>query len=905
MLHAIVTGPRHAARSSKAEPVRLTLFSLRAYTRRVNFVWPGRAAFEALLCSLFSEDGLRRWIRNGPEGDEVCLLIPNPAKNMRDLVHQTTEVLIRRGLIETRLFEGLSREFPQRRTDIQRELRALLDSRPAGVKCPLPTQDDVAMAAASIDLDRAFECREDLLASGHSTAKVDADILRLRRILREGPLLKSGVSLDRRYKLLNVIGTGGYALVWRAYDRELRTLVAVKVLHGQWLADHSIRERFTRGARSMARMQHANVVRVLRGVFEDDGYLAYVMELIPGGDLRQRALAMSLPEPDVLNIFAQLCDGLHHAHTLGFVHRDIKPSNILLDDKGSPRLTDFDMAKANDTTGGTRTGAGMGTFFYTAPEALNNAAHADARADIYSLGMTLLFCLSRREPDLDVLLQPEASIAALSYSPQLKDVCKRAITRARDARPESALQLQEAIRDIQHAAHIPLATRIDPTAPAPQPPTNTGTSPLPEATHAAPPPVAPKGARPAQPPLTTGSPVQPILKRDNRIRICPYRPGSSTSRQALREGLIGKIYNTFARFQHRACTLHGQRRIGKTTLLHQLHKELPLRGNFKTVYFDLQDTIGQPLAEVYQRLATAILLALDLPTSLLNPTMTEHIFHHELISRMHHALGDNRLILLLDELDAIKRYAENTNDPFSSSTPDDTSFESNAHSLFSCFNRLLTDHPWMNFVFVSDRPAEDLALTGSDIIRRLFRNQICIAVSTLTSEETYQIIDLSEHDGSLSWSEAAKWRVWTLTNGHPLLAQALCCEVWEAQVLKSSNPPASVSAAQVDAAVDPVLEQWSHPLEWLWDGFSPACKVIASSLAQHPSAAIPPYVIEQTIINSDSQHMVKLMDAVHILKQWDLLVETDNCVSFRVELIRRWIYRYKPFQEIRKLLKLL
>src|SRR5688572_18522862 len=200
--------------------------------------WQGRAQFEALLCGLFDEVEIRRWLRLRDDGDEVAALVPGPPIALRELVHAATEVLLRRGLIDVHLFERLAEEFPGRSADIKNVLRMWIQARPAGVPCPLPDAPDSAVQALADRLEQAYRRREELIVADRDTGELDREIREIRRTLRQGPQIGPGDSLDHgRYRLIAHIGAGGYASVWRAYDRESRTTVAVRVLHGHRSGD--------------------------------------------------------------------------------------------------------------------------------------------------------------------------------------------------------------------------------------------------------------------------------------------------------------------------------------------------------------------------------------------------------------------------------------------------------------------------------------------------------------------------------------------------------------------------------------------------------------------------------------------------------------------------------------------
>lgn len=293
---------------------------------------------------------------------------------------------------------------------------------------PVPHYPDEETRLLSTQLEQARERRKLLLAAGATTEQVDREILTLRRHLREGGRLRAGDSLGNgRFLLIESIGQGGFANIWKAHDRELRRTVAIKVLHTNLAGDVERRERFFRGARRMAELQHPAVVRVIEQHGEDGGYHYFVMEYVSGGNLRQAVLDKRVKPDQIIRIVLRMGEALAAAHARGIIHRDIKPANILLEDPETPLLTDFDLVAAADTTGGTRTGA-MGTFVYAAPECLERPQDADPRADVYSLGMTVIFGLHGADLPLQILRDPERFIKQLHCPSPLKSVLSRAIS---------------------------------------------------------------------------------------------------------------------------------------------------------------------------------------------------------------------------------------------------------------------------------------------------------------------------------------------------------------------------------------------------------------------------------------------------------------------------------------------
>ena len=210
-----------------------------------------------------------------------------------------------------------------------------------------------------------------------------------------------GQSLGR-YLILEQIGEGGMAVVYKARDTRLDRDVALKVIRTERLTlemmDKTLK-RFEREAKALARLSHSNIVQIT-DFGEHDGKPFLVMSYIPGGTLKNR-LGQPIPWQQAARLLVPIARALQYAHQQGVVHRDIKPSNILLTPGGEPMLTDFGIAKilldTEETSDLTGTGMGIGTPEYMSPEQFQGAG-VDARTDVYSLGVMFYEMVTGRKP---------------------------------------------------------------------------------------------------------------------------------------------------------------------------------------------------------------------------------------------------------------------------------------------------------------------------------------------------------------------------------------------------------------------------------------------------------------------------------------------------------------------------
>ena len=201
-----------------------------------------------------------------------------------------------------------------------------------------------------------------------------------------------------KYEVLDEIGHGGMATVYRARDSSLDRFVALKVLHPHLQRTSEARARFTREAKSVARLRHPHILEIYdySGEASDETYIA--AELLTGPTLKDFVLKHKEVPPEVAVCIAlQLADALSEAHGKGIIHRDVKPENVLIHEDRCVKLTDFGIAHMVDTHTFTATGQILGSPGHMAPEQVEGGT-CDARSDVFSLGTVLYFCATGRLP---------------------------------------------------------------------------------------------------------------------------------------------------------------------------------------------------------------------------------------------------------------------------------------------------------------------------------------------------------------------------------------------------------------------------------------------------------------------------------------------------------------------------
>jgi serine/threonine protein kinase len=287
-------------------------------------------------------------------------------------------------------------------------------------------------------------------------------------------------------EIIELIGRGGMGAVYKARQKELDRIVALKILPPGIGDDAAFAERFAREAKALARLNHPGIVTI-HDFGRTDGLYFFVMEFVDGVNLRQLLASARVSPREALAIVPQICDALQYAHDQGIVHRDIKPENILLDRRGRVKVADFGLAKIVEggagsplpadprsgtsagAHGGTRptselTEAGkvMGTPAYMAPEQVGHPAEVDHRADIYALGVVFYQMLTGELPGKPI----EAPSSKVHIDVRLDEVVLRALEKNPELRYQQVSEVKTMVESISSSSSLVTGTAPSPARPA-------------------------------------------------------------------------------------------------------------------------------------------------------------------------------------------------------------------------------------------------------------------------------------------------------------------------------------------------------------------------------------------------------------------------------------------------------
>ena len=279
-----------------------------------------------------------------------------------------------------------------------------------------------------------------------------------------------GQTLGGRYRLDELVGQGGMSAVYKAYDPNLRRVVAIKMIHSHLASDAKFVVRFEEEATAVAQLRHPNIVQVFDFNHDEDLYYM-VQEFVPGETLQERLrrvnkLGRRLPLSDAILFTLNICDAAGYAHRRGLIHRDIKPANIMLDVHSQAILMDFGIVKITGGESHTASGAVVGTALYMPPELIRGEM-PDPRSDMYSLGVTLYEMVNGRPPfEADSamtlmmlhLQEPVPDLRGLrpEVPDQLIAVIEKALAKERGERFVSMAEMAASLKAILDLLNIPL-----------------------------------------------------------------------------------------------------------------------------------------------------------------------------------------------------------------------------------------------------------------------------------------------------------------------------------------------------------------------------------------------------------------------------------------------------------------
>ena len=244
------------------------------------------------------------------------------------------------------------------------------------------------------------------------------------------------------YQVTSLIATGGMGAVYKANQISLDRPVAIKLLPEEFGEDPSFRNQFQAEAKSMARLNHVNLI----GIYdfgEANGMPYIVMELVAGKSLYYSSYGKAIDQSTAIELIIGICRGLGHAHDAGIIHRDIKPANILLDTNAKPKIGDFGLASGSDSDAA-EDGPIFGTPGYAAPEIFNSAAAVGVPSDIFAVGVILYELLTGKMPDEPA--SPPSSVTKCDR--RLDAIFKKATRRNPDLRYQSANEMADELQTV-------------------------------------------------------------------------------------------------------------------------------------------------------------------------------------------------------------------------------------------------------------------------------------------------------------------------------------------------------------------------------------------------------------------------------------------------------------------------
>ena len=338
-----------------------------------------------------------------------------------------------------------------------------------------------------------------------------------------------------------------------------------------------------------------------------------------------------------------------------------------------------------------------------------------------------------------------------------------------------------------------------------------------------------------------------------------------------RTDILAFVRNTLASPYQKVIVLYGQRRIGKTSLLHQLRSPQHVPPGYQPIYFDLQGRAQQPLNEVLYGLAREVAKNLDLPRPKRADFQDEAFFQDSFLPRAYEALGDRRLLFLIDEFDVLGE--------------EPVSREAAIETLFPYLQELILDEERIAFIFVVGRRIDELPSR----IKATFKSAQFKQISVLNRRDAERLI-VEPARGRLSYRREAVERILELTAGHPYFTQLLGYTIFDSLRLDGRM---EVTVEDVEAAVEQAMELGMGGLAWFWDEFPPAERFILSAIAHVTDNGEAAHLSRiRAVLREHGVRLqgMELASAPTVLTEWGIIYQPEpDCYRFVVEFLRRWI----------------
>ncbi len=348
-----------------------------------------------------------------------------------------------------------------------------------------------------------------------------------------------------------------------------------------------------------------------------------------------------------------------------------------------------------------------------------------------------------------------------------------------------------------------------------------------------------------------------------------------------RDDIFRSVMQVLRHPNSNALVLFGQRRIGKTSVLLQLERQLDANGEYTPVYFDLQDKAAKSLTEVLYELAQRIATKVNQPLpDRKSFDQAGEYFRNTFLPLAAVAAAPGGIVLLFDEFDVLD-------------SPDS---ERAGQEFFPYLRDWMSAIQRVKFVFVIGRRPEDLSTKTMSTLKGVGATR----VSLLERKAAEAVVRQSERNGSLLWSDSAVEKVWEWTQGHTYFTQLLCSVAWE-NAQEEERIELGVQAADVEGAVEQTMQQGANAFQWIWSGLPPAERVVMGAMAESEDEVITPDNLVEILNRSGVRLMMReLQIAPETLANWELLRPIDQGHRFVVPFFRLWVKQHYPLRRVKE-----